>query len=126
MPNCKKNCPFAILANLIILAYLACICLACDISASKPLFATKPLPYEANALEPIISTRALQLHHGAHYAGYLKTANRLVKKSPFKGQTLAQIIQKGPRDGNDALFNNVARGKFFRQQVPGAGEILDR
>ena len=115
----------ALVANLLILASVAFFCAACDISANKPLFAPKQLAYAENALEPIISTRAMQLHHGKHYAGYIKQANRLVKTSPFKGQSLVQIIQQAPKKSeHSAIFNQVAQAwnhEFFFEGIKPQG-----
>jgi Fe-Mn family superoxide dismutase len=38
------------------------------------------LPYEADALEPLVSREALELHHGAHHAAYVKGANDTLDK----------------------------------------------
>lgn len=38
------------------------------------------LPYSTDALEPTVSTRIMELHHGTHHAAYVKTANELTEK----------------------------------------------
>jgi superoxide dismutase, Fe-Mn family len=38
------------------------------------------LPYATGALEPVISTRIMELHHGTHHAAYVKGANELTDK----------------------------------------------
>ena len=38
------------------------------------------LDYDHSALEPHISTRVMELHHGKHHAGYVKNANETLEK----------------------------------------------
>ena len=38
------------------------------------------LPYAAAALEPTLSARIMELHHGTHHAAYVKAANELTDK----------------------------------------------
>ncbi len=43
-------------------------------------FELKPLPYAYDALQPVISKRILELHHGKHHAGYVAWANAAAEK----------------------------------------------
>jgi Fe-Mn family superoxide dismutase len=38
------------------------------------------LPYDYNALEPYISGKIMELHHGKHHAGYVKNANSVLEQ----------------------------------------------
>lgn len=38
------------------------------------------LPYDYNALEPVISAEIMELHHSKHHAGYVKNYNAAVEK----------------------------------------------
>ncbi len=42
-------------------------------------FALPPLPYAANALEPHIDARTMELHHGKHHATYVAKLNDALK-----------------------------------------------
>jgi Fe-Mn family superoxide dismutase len=44
------------------------------------LYQLQPLPYEYNALEPVISEGLLRLHHDKHHAAYVNGANAIVQK----------------------------------------------
>lgn len=44
------------------------------------LYQLQPLPYDYNALEPVISEGLLRLHHDKHHAGYVNGANAIVQK----------------------------------------------
>ena len=41
-----------------------------------PVYTLPELPYDFGALEPHISGKILELHHGKHHAAYVKNANR--------------------------------------------------
>ncbi|MGH6968803.1 MAG: superoxide dismutase [Fe], partial [Stellaceae bacterium] len=41
-------------------------------------FELPPLPYPMNALEPHMSARTLEFHHGKHHKAYVDNANKMV------------------------------------------------
>jgi Fe-Mn family superoxide dismutase len=43
-------------------------------------YALPDLAYGYDALEPVISARIMELHHGTHHATYVKTANEVLEK----------------------------------------------
>ena len=63
------------------------------------------LPYSIDALEPVISSRTLEFHHGKHLRGYVDNLNKLLPGSPFEGMDLEEIVRKS--DG--AIFNNAGQ-----------------
>ena len=38
------------------------------------------LPYDFGALEPHVSGKIMELHHGKHHAGYVKNANATLER----------------------------------------------
>ena len=42
----------------------------------------RPLPYAADALEPAMEKRALELHYGKHHAAYVEKLNAALEKAP--------------------------------------------
>ncbi len=64
------------------------------------------LPYEQNALEPIISKETIEYHYGKHHKNYVDTANRLLKDSNCDDDALLIDIIK---NSDGALFNNAAQ-----------------
>ncbi len=52
-------------------------------SKAKPSFVLPELPYEEDALEPVISARTLSFHHGKHHAGYVDKAERADRGQPL-------------------------------------------
>jgi superoxide dismutase len=56
-----------------------------------------PLPYEENALEPVISAKTLAFHHGKHHRGYVDATNKLIANTELAGLPLdhvTAVIQK--------------------------------
>jgi superoxide dismutase, Fe-Mn family len=62
------------------------------------------LPYAKNALEPHISARTLEFHHGKHHAAYVETLNELIEGSEFADLSLEEIIQ---RTADSAAHRNI-------------------
>jgi len=68
------------------------------------------LPYAQNALEPVISARTLEFHHGKHHAAYVTNTNNLIKDGPLANAPLEEIIKSATGDAAKAgLFNNSAQ-----------------
>ena len=63
------------------------------------------LPYELNALEPVISQRTLEFHYGKHHQAYVNNLNHLVQGTKFESATLETIIQ----ESEGPIFNNGAQ-----------------
>ena len=68
-------------------------------------FELPELPFELNALEPYISKKTLEFHHGKHHNDYLANLNKLVQGTKFKDLNLETIIKVA--DG--PIFNNAAQ-----------------
>ena len=52
------------------------------------------LPYEADALEPVISRETIGFHHGKHLAAYVNNLNALLPGSGFEEATLEEIVEQ--------------------------------
>ena len=79
-------------------------------SKAKPSFALPELPYQENALEPVISARTLSFHHGKHHAGYVTMLNELVEGSPYAGWPLDEVVKRAAEDpAAKMVFNNAAQ-----------------
>jgi Fe-Mn family superoxide dismutase len=73
-------------------------------------FELPPLPYPKNALEPHISERTMEFHHGKHHQAYVTNLNNLVKDTPMANQSLEEIIKATAKDESKAgIFNNAAQ-----------------
>jgi len=73
-------------------------------------FELPPLPYDKSALEPHISAKTLEFHHGKHHQAYVTNLNNLVKDTPMASQSLEEIIKATAKDDSKAgIFNNAAQ-----------------
>ena len=83
------------------------------------MFKLIDLPYAPDALEPVISARTLEFHHGKHLQGYVDNLNKLVAGSEFEGLSLEEIVAKVPAG---AVFNNAGQilnhNLYFQQFAP--------
>ena len=76
------------------------------------------LPYALDALEPVISARTLEFHHGKHLQAYVDNLNKLLPGSGLEGLGLEEIVAKA----GGALFNNAGQvlnhELYFTQFAP--------
>ena len=68
-------------------------------------FTLPALPYAIDALEPFISAKTLEFHHGKHHQAYVTNVNNLIVGTEFEKADLETIIKKA--DGG--IFNNAAQ-----------------
>jgi superoxide dismutase, Fe-Mn family len=73
-------------------------------------FELPPLPFAKDSLEPHMSAKTLDFHHGKHHQTYVTQLNKLLEGSTMAGQSLEQIIRATAKDdGKTAIFNNAAQ-----------------
>lgn len=63
------------------------------------------LPYEANALEPVISKETIGFHHGKHLNAYVNNLNGLIEGTKYADMPLVDIVKTA--DGG--VFNNAGQ-----------------
>jgi Fe-Mn family superoxide dismutase len=74
------------------------------------------LPYDLDALEPLMSKETLEYHYGKHHQTYVNNLNKLIENTQFENATLVDIILES--DGG--IFNNAAQvynHDFFWQSL---------
>ena len=70
------------------------------------------LPYQDNALDPVISANTISFHYGKHHKGYVDKLNELVEGTQFADMSLDEIIvatSGKPSKTATAIFNNAAQ-----------------
>lgn len=67
--------------------------------------ALMPLPYAHDALEPHISRKTLEIHHGAHHKTYVDKLNAAIEGTENAERPLEDII----KSASGPLFNNSAQ-----------------
>ena len=63
------------------------------------------LPYEYDALEPVISKKTIEFHYGKHEQTYINNLNNLTKGTPYEDTPIETII----KEADGALFNNASQ-----------------
>ena len=63
------------------------------------------LPYEANALEPVISKETQGFHHGKHLNAYVNNLNAAIEGTKYEEMPLEEIVKTA--DGG--VFNNAGQ-----------------
>ena len=74
-------------------------------------FELPPLPYDYAALEPVIDTQTMKLHHDMHHGAYVKNANAALEKhsnlASKSAEELLRDLNAIPEDVRAALRNNA-------------------
>ena len=82
------------------------------------MFTLMQLPYALDALEPVISARTLEFHHGKHLQAYVDNLNKLLPGSGLEGLSLNEIVARA----SGPLFNNAGQvlnhEMYFEQFSP--------
>ncbi len=74
------------------------------------MFTAQSLPYDADALEPVISAATMEVHHGKHYTGYTNKLNAALEGHPDlqneKIEYLLGNLDELPADIRPEVRNN--------------------
>ena len=92
-------------------------------------FTLPALPYAANALEPHMDARTMEIHHGKHHQAYVTNLNTALDKAPdHASKTVEQIcasLSGVPEAVRGAVRNNGGghwnHTLFWELMAPGAG-----
>jgi len=75
-------------------------------------FKLAPLPWEENALKPVISARTIGFHYHKHHATYVKALNDLVANTKFADMKLEEMVRAAAdaKDNSEKkIFNNAGQ-----------------
>lgn len=73
-------------------------------------FELPSLPYAPDALEPFMSARTLEFHHGKHHQAYVTALNNLVKEGPLAGKSLEEVVTASyGKPDLQTVFNNAGQ-----------------
>jgi Fe-Mn family superoxide dismutase len=92
-------------------------------------FELPALPYAHNALEPVIDTMTMEIHHGKHHNAYVTNLNKALESAPdWAGKSIEDILQnldKLPEGIRMAVRNNggghANHSLFWQIMGPGKG-----
>ncbi len=97
-------------------------------------FTLPTLPYDFSALEPVIDTQTMQIHHGKHHQGYVTNLNNAIADKPElqtkSAEDLIRNLAAVPEGVRGAVRNNggghVNHSMFWQIMAPkgkgGGGE----
>ena len=68
-----------------------------------------PLPFDLAALEPHMSRKTLEFHHGKHHKKYVETTQELIAGTDLEKADLETIVRSAHQKGDKKLFNNAAQ-----------------
>lgn len=63
------------------------------------------LPYQPDALEPVISRETIGFHHGKHLQAYVNNLNAAIEGTSFEDMSLEETV----RTAEGAIFNNAGQ-----------------
>jgi Fe-Mn family superoxide dismutase len=86
------------------------------------------LPYDENALEPVISAKTISFHYSKHHKTYVETANKLIAGTELAAMPLDKIVRAtAGKPDRAVIFHNAAQvwnHNFYWQSLKpkGGGE----
>jgi Fe-Mn family superoxide dismutase len=94
-------------------------------------FTLPPLPFAPDAIEPAISRRTIELHHGKHHRAYVEKLNELVAGTELATLSLDEVVKRTAGDKQRAeIANNAGQAWnhhfYWRSLAPHAGPPPER
>jgi Fe-Mn family superoxide dismutase len=87
-----------------------------------------PLPYDYDALEPVIDEQTMRIHHDKHHGTYVTNLNAALEGTEWDGRPIAQVLGNLdllPEDKQMAVRNNggghANHTLFWEIMGPGGG-----
>lgn len=102
-----------LMLSLVALLGLAPVAQAADKQDAVPAsaFTVPDLPYAYDALNPVIDTETMKLHHDKHHKSYVDNLNTAVHEyKDLQGKSIEQILQVASKQ--DATVRNNAGGHY--------------
>ena len=134
MPRPVRRLPIALAAAAMAAAALPLAATALPVlpalaQAGAPMqaaFTLAPLPYAADALEPVIDAETMRIHHGKHHQAYVDNLNKAVADdAALAGVPLEELVAKAGT--HSAAVRNNAGGHwnhtFFWETMAPAAQV---
>jgi superoxide dismutase, Fe-Mn family len=88
----------------------------------KQTYSLPDLPYDAGALEPHISGKIMELHHGKHHAAYVKGANTALDKlQELRGKGDFSLLSMLEKNLAFNISGHVLHSVFWTNLSPDGG-----
>ncbi|MGP1494781.1 MAG: superoxide dismutase [Streptobacillus sp.] len=92
-------------------------------------FELKKLPYEYDALEPIVDKETMHFHHDKHHQTYVTNLNNLLEGTGFENSSIEEILtslDKLPEEKKNGIRNNAGgvynHDLFWEVMMPGGSK----
>ena len=75
-------------------------------------FKLAPLPWDEDALAPVVSANTISFHYHKHHQTYVDTLNKLVDGNKYADMKLEEIVRKTAASSaaeDEQIFNNAAQ-----------------
>lgn len=72
-------------------------------------FTLPPLPFDKAALEPVLSAKSFDYHHGKHHKAYVDKVNGWIDEKGLAGKSLVEVIAQAKDQGDKPLLNNAGQ-----------------
>ncbi len=76
-----------------------------EIMPVNGIFEMPALPFEASALQGVISAETLSFHHGKHLKAYVDNMNKMLPGSGLEGLSLVEVVKRA----EGGMFNNAGQ-----------------
>lgn len=94
-------------------------------TGERPPFLNPALPFEDDALEPVISARTIGFHYGKHQAGYFARLNKAVADTEMAEMRLEDVVRAAAGDpALTSLYQDAAQAWnhvfYWEGMIPGS------
>ncbi|MCL6682730.1 superoxide dismutase [Sphingomonas alba] len=72
-------------------------------------FQLPELPFDRNALDPVMSGETLDYHHGKHHKAYVDKLNGFLTEGKARETNLVEVVRQAHQSGDKKVFNNAAQ-----------------
>lgn len=91
----------------------------------RPPFANPALPFEDDALDPVISARTVGFHYGKHQAGYFARLNKAVADTEMAEMRLEDVVRAAAGEATmTSLYQDAAQAWnhvfYWEGMIPGS------
>ena len=87
------------------------------------------LPFEQDALEPVISAKTIGFHYGKHHRAYFTNLHKLIDDTPMASLSLEQVVlESHGKVGLEDVFSNSAQAwnhNFYWRSLSPAKTVPD-
>ena len=73
------------------------------------MFSLPGLPYDYDALQPVLSDITMRTHHDRHHARYVAVTNEILSGATDYPDSVEEVVRRARAEGNHKLANNAGQ-----------------